>query len=604
MRKSTFTGRVRIQRNRGTIPFLVLFVSLAALIMPMAYNVPTARAASSMAVPHIDSINPEKATTGEKVEITGSGFGPTRGTAYVQFGAYQALQYVSWSDTRIVVKVPNQVLSDTNAREIDVRVYRDGYSNAVELKVLPHGLGLAEGYTGNGFQEFLCIGNQNDCGALVEVYYFFPDNTYLFETFTMSTMSRRTINVNASINPYFENGSEVSVVVYSNVEVVVERPMYFIYNGYWTGGHDVVASPYLSKFWFFAEGYTGPGFDEYVCVLNYNDAPSNLTFHFQTAHDGEIDKTASVPAASRRTFRVNDLLGQGYECSLLLESDQYVVAERTVYFDYLGTGNHHWEGGHCVMGQPFVSKEYYFAEGTTRSGFEEWITIQNPFTDTITVNATYQLGEGQGEPVKRSYTIPPETRHTIYAYDVVGAEKDVSVKLISDSYFLAERPMYFSYTAGGAPWEGGHCVIGADILSTEWFFAEGYTGTGFHEWICLQNPGNEDADVFMVFLNPSSDSAIREVMVPARSRKTIFVNGGIGYNQELSCWLFVASGPPIMAERPMYFNYNGWDGGHDVVGYNLDPPLASSSSFKTAGLAQTKLLRDHAWEPAGLRRNP
>jgi hypothetical protein len=30
----------------------------------------------------------------------------------------------------------------------------------------------------------------------------------------------------------------------------------------------------------------------------------------------------------------------------------------------------------------------------------------------------------------------------------------------------------------------------------------------------------------------------------------------------------VASDQPIIAERPMYFNYNGaWTGGHDVVGY-------------------------------------
>jgi hypothetical protein len=24
---------------------------------------------------------------------------------------------------------------------------------------------------------------------------------------------------------------------------------------------------------------------------------------------------------------------------------------------------------------------------------------------------------------------------------------------------------------------------------------------------------------------------------------------------------------PVVAERPMYFDYNGWTGGHDVVGF-------------------------------------
>jgi hypothetical protein len=27
------------------------------------------------------------------------------------------------------------------------------------------------------------------------------------------------------------------------------------------------------------------------------------------------------------------------------------------------------------------------------------------------------------------------------------------------------------------------------------------------------------------------------------------------------------NGRQIIAERPMYFNYNGWTGGHDAVGF-------------------------------------
>ncbi len=470
-----------------------------------------------------------------------------------------------------------------------------------EAAVGDYTVAFAEGYTGSGFQEYLCIGNPLENSALVRVWYMFPDSTYLEDNFSIPARSRRTIDVNNFLNPYFENGTEVSVVVFSDLELVAERPMYFNYSGHWTGGHDVVATPYLSTLWFFAEGYTGPGFDEYVCVFNPNGAPANLTFHFQTATAGEIDRTASVPAASRRTFFVNDLLGRGYECSLVLESDQYVVAERPIYFDYTSTGNQHWEGGHCVIGQSGLAKQYFFAEGTTRSGFEEWITIQNPFTTPITVSATYQLGEGQGAPVRQSYTIPSETRYTIYAYNVVGGEKDVSVKLTSDSYFLAERPMYFSYTAAGAPWEGGHCVIGASELSTAWFFAEGYTGDGFHEWICLQNPGNEDAVVSMRYLGNSGIIATKQVTVTAKSRKTVFVNGEIGSGREPSCSLRVISGPAIMAERPMYFNLHGWDGGHDVVGYDLNAPAPSSSAVSTASIGETKLLRDHAWEPGEKR---
>ena len=60
---------------------------------------------------------------------------------------------------------------------------------------------------------------------------------------------------------------------------------------------------------------------------------------------------------------------------------------------------------------------------------------------------------------------------------------------------------------------------------------------------------------------------VRVIKVPAGSRRTIFVNSDAGEDYQLSTRLKVTAGPGIVVERPMYFNYNGWGGGHDVVGY-------------------------------------
>ena len=56
-------------------------------------------------------------------------------------------------------------------------------------------------------------------------------------------------------------------------------------------------------------------------------------------------------------------------------------------------GSWGWTGGHDVMGVRHSPVTYFFPEGTTRSGFEEWLTLQNPGAAEITVNASYQLGE-------------------------------------------------------------------------------------------------------------------------------------------------------------------------------------------------------------------
>jgi hypothetical protein len=131
---------------------------------------------------------------------------------------------------------------------------------------------------------------------------------------------------------------------------------------------------------------------------------------------------------------------------------------------------------------------------------------------------------------------------------------------------LAERPMYFNYQGA---WSGGHCVIGATSPGNQWFFAEGYTGSGFHEWLCLQNPGTSEATVEITYLTQEAGALpARTVKVPAGSRQTVLVNSDAGEGYQLSTRLRVTAGPDVVAERPMYFNYAGaWTGGHDVVGY-------------------------------------
>ena len=546
----------------------------------------TSNALNLNIIPVVGSIEPDSCHIGDVIAIDGDGFGASIGDSKVVFydteygrGGIEipASAYLSWSQTHIEAKVP---YLDPEWEDVYFSINVEGQkSSGSHANILDWYYCFAEGYTGAGFQEYICLGNANPYPAKVTIYYLLPDNYYWDQELTVPANSRLTANVNAEVPDM-----EVSAYVESDIEIAVERPMYFNYGDGWTGGHDAVASPWISTDWFFAEGYTGPGFDEWVCVLNMSDTDANLTFHFQTAEEGEVVRTATLVAWARSSFKVNDLLGPGYSCSLWLESDQYVVAERSMYFDYTGMSNGHWEGGHCVMGLPGLCKEFYFAEGTTRTGFEQWQTIQNPNDSDIEVTADYVMEAGQGDPVRREYTVGAGKRLTVFVPGEVGMEKDLSVKLASDDYFLAERPMYFQYSGA---WEGGHCVIGAYQTSSDWFFAEGYTGAGFDEWLCLQNPGTKESTVEVTYLTQEAGALpTKTVKVAPHSRLTIRVNNDAGENYQLSTRLRVIDGPEIVAERPMYFDFNGWDGGHDVVGYVMETEMGTSmgsASFHSAG---------------------
>lgn len=85
--------------------------------------------------PGVDSITPTGGPRQTPVTINGHGFGAGRGTSSVRFGAVGAASgdYVSWSDERIVVRVPGGV---GGRPQVKVRTGA-GTSNGVAFKVTP-----------------------------------------------------------------------------------------------------------------------------------------------------------------------------------------------------------------------------------------------------------------------------------------------------------------------------------------------------------------------------------------------------------------------------------------------------------------------------------
>ncbi|MYC70223.1 MAG: S8 family serine peptidase [Gemmatimonadetes bacterium] len=64
--------------------------------------------------PYLTGISPTRAKTGDRLTLTGGNFGTRRGTGYVFFSSSvrpSAADYVSWSNSRIVVKVPARAQS-------------------------------------------------------------------------------------------------------------------------------------------------------------------------------------------------------------------------------------------------------------------------------------------------------------------------------------------------------------------------------------------------------------------------------------------------------------------------------------------------------------
>lgn len=107
------------------------------------------------------------------------------------------------------------------------------------------GYSFAEGYTTNGFSEFLTLQNPNTSSEDVVVRLYMSDSITTEQVVTVPAQTRVTVNINSMVLPIVQAdrkaGYEVSLSVQAaSGTIVAERPMYFTYNNFALGGTDVV----------------------------------------------------------------------------------------------------------------------------------------------------------------------------------------------------------------------------------------------------------------------------------------------------------------------------------------------------------------------------
>jgi len=411
---------------------------------------------------------------------------------------------------------------------------------------------FAEGYTGAGFEEYLTLLNPDAANpAYLMVDYLFSDGTDTIKSYTVPAHTRSTISVNAEVGA----NREVSMRILGDRKVFAERPMYFNYGGWCTGGSDVAGTAVPAQVWYFAEGYTGPGFEEYLTLANPQSSVTHVDVTYMFTDGGTQLQGFDVLPHSRTTVRVNDVVGPGREVSMQVNATQPVTAERPMYFSYGG-----WTGGHTVAGltgQP--STQFYFAEGFTGTGFDEYLTLANPQASVANVNIRYLFNGAS--PQDQPVSVAPHSRLTIKVNDVVGAGRDVSMVVDSSQAIVVERPMYFNY---GGWCTGGSVAVGATTPATALSFAEGTTRAGFMEYLCIANPNGADAQVTLTYTFADGNTQPQVYTVKASTRLTVNVNADAGADRDVS--IVLSSTQPVVAERPMYFSYGSWTGGHDAFG--------------------------------------
>ena len=401
---------------------------------------------------------------------------------------------------------------------------------------------FAEGYTANGFDTYLLLENPASAASAAHLDFFGDQGPSAGLDLNIAPQSRVTLRLNDLVPP---GDVAAKVSLPEDSQVVAQRSMYFNFNGI-NGGHTAKGSQ-PSTSWYFAEGYTGPGFDTYLLVFNPQNDTAAVDITFMTP-EGMRSASMDVPPLSRRTMRVNDVL-PGAEMGIKACSDRPVVAERAMYFNSYGR-----TGGSDAVGASDPSREWYFAEGYTGGDFDEWLLMVNPGNQDVTATASFQRSDGV--IFESKLTVAANSRASLHVDEIPGLEDaQVSATITASAPGLvAERAMYFTYYGGMGKVDGGHAAGGSASPSSHWLIPEGYTGNGFESWILVANL-EDHAVTISVNLYGESTSVQREYTVEAHSRFTIKENDLLP-GQGVSAQVSALDDSRLVVEGSFYFRYN------------------------------------------------
>jgi hypothetical protein len=402
---------------------------------------------------------------------------------------------------------------------------------------------FAEGYIDAEFMEYLLFFNPGAKPVTAKTTYHPEGQAPVTENYLLPPGSRQTISVNGVGGLPSSVGHGISVS--ADGPVVVQQSEYFNMQGR-RGGTTTMGATSLANAWYFAEGYTGAYFSTYLLLFNPGDKVTKCHVTYFVEGGAPYIHDFTMPPRSRGTTLVNalpGLLDKGV--SIKVESTQPLVAQRAIYFAW-NTFAYGVNGGDVVTGIPAPAKTWYLAEGCTGHYFDEYILFMNPGGDVANVNIEFDTSRG---PLPCQVQIAPYSRGTLAVDCVPGLQDaETGATITSDRNIVVERSMYLSRDSR----RGGDVSSGVTALSKDWYFAEGYTGGTFDEYVLVMNPGADPASVTYLFhLENGADVGATFVVGP-KSRFTLHADSIPGLEWVGSA-VEVHSDRPVVAEQAEYY---------------------------------------------------
>jgi CSLREA domain-containing protein len=346
------------------------------------------------------------------------------------------------------------------------------------------------------------------------------------------------------------------------------------------------------------EGVTGSFWSTSISLLNATSTAT--TAHLSFLLPDGAKKEVDVPLAGPGHVTIDPATIEGLESasfSTVIESGEAITVSRTTRWGESRAG-----GAHAEQALTEQRTSWYFAEGATGC-FDLFYLLVNPNASPAIVDITF-VRRAPELPIAKRYTIDAFSRKTIRVNEEEGLSgTDVSARLdvANGIPIVAERAMYSS--CFGANWRGGHDAAATPAPASEWFFAEGATGSFFDLYLLLANFGNQTSNVEIEYLFDNGESLVKQYDVPGNSRVSIDVANQSPQLSSANVSAIVRStnAVPVVAERAQWWPHGGWYESHvsaGVVQSGIEWQIAGAEAGGPHGAESFLLIANPSSEAA------
>jgi hypothetical protein len=196
---------------------------------------------------------------------------------------------------------------------------------------------LAEGATGYnvGYITYVLIQNPQGSPTDVKINYLTGSGQVEGPSFQMPANSRKTVRVNDQLPP----NTDVSTWVHGSQPIIAERAMYWD-NGTGEACHDSIGMANPARTFMLPDGETSNGRETWTLVQNPNGSDVQVDITYMTPSGmGNVTKTETIPANSRKTFNMVEHSGINGRASIVVVSKgSPVMVERAMYWNSRGAG--------------------------------------------------------------------------------------------------------------------------------------------------------------------------------------------------------------------------------------------------------------------------